>query len=148
MKKIVKALLLLSSFLFFQKSVHAQTMESPLKIYDLNPGVENDSSVSSEGKFRLYVNFKLSDPSLADSVFFSFGTTEGSKDVVTETGNFSKKGSVYSLKVQGPSYEVINTEVSCRLKIKKKELSDCKYLTLVAKDKSGLYTNALTLRIN
>ena len=53
MKKIVKALLLLSSFLFFQKSVHAQTMESPLKIYDLNPGVENDSSVSSEGKFRL-----------------------------------------------------------------------------------------------
>jgi hypothetical protein len=148
MKKIVKCLLLFSVFILFQNSAFAQKLLSGLKIYDLNPGVQLDSAVSKEGKSKLFVNFKLSDPSIADSVFFYFGTTKGGTEVVTETGKFTKSGSVYSVKTQGPAYDVINMEVSCRIKITKKQLKDCKFLSMVAKDKSGLYSNVLSMRIN
>lgn len=149
MKKIMNYVLLLSAFIIFQKNAAAQKQQlSALKIYDLNPGIETDSTVSKEGKSRLYVNFKLSDASLADSVFFRFGTTKEGEDVVIETGNFTKSGSDYSVKTQGPSYVIRNAEVSCRIKITKKQLKDCRFLSMVVKDKSGLYTNVLSMRIN
>jgi hypothetical protein len=147
MKKIASFLLLLSAIIFSQKSAVAQQL-SALRIFDLNPGIEMDSTVSQEGKSRLYVNFKLSDVSLADSVFFRFGTTRGGAEVVTETGEFKKAGSVYSVKTQGPSYVITNSEASCRIKITKKQLKDCTFLSMVVKDKSGLYTNVLYTRIN
>lgn len=148
MKKIVGYLLLIAALIIFQKNAGAQTKLSELKIFDLNPGVETDSTVSKEGKSRLFVNFKLSDVSLADSVFFMFGATKEGKEVVTETGQFTKSGSLYSVKTQGPSYTIVNSEASCRIKVTKKQLKDCRFLSLVVKDKSGLYTNVLNIRIN
>jgi hypothetical protein len=148
MKKSFSYLLLFFALISFQKNAAGQTQLSALKIFDLNPGVETDSTVSKEGKSRLYVNFKLSDVSLADSVFFRFGTTKEGTDVVIETGEFKKSGAVYSVKTQGPSYAIVNSEASCRIKITKKQLMDCKFLSMVVKDKSGLYTNVLNMRIN
>lgn len=146
MKKIINCLLFLSSMVFHNAT--AQGL-SPLKIYDLSPGMEAiDSTTSKEGKSKLYVNFKLDDPSIADSVFFWFGTAKNMKDVVMETGKFEKKGSVYSVKTQGPSYPVINSEVSCRIKITKKQFKDSSYLSMIVKDKNGLFTDVLTIRIN
>jgi hypothetical protein len=150
MKKLACYLLLLSAVVIFQKNAIAQAKLSALKIFDLNQGVEVelDSTVSKEGKSRLFVNFKLSDVSLADSVFFKFGTTKEGAEVTTETGEFKKSGSVYSVKTQGPSYVITNSEAACRIKITKKQLRDCKFLSLVVKDKTGLYTNVLNTRIN
>src|SRR6185295_12405706 len=98
MKRILNCLSLLSSVLIFQTNALAQK-KSELKLYDLNPGVEiPDSTTSKEGKYKLYVNFKLSDVSIADSIFFTFGTTKEGKEVITEVGEFKKVGSVYSIK--------------------------------------------------
>jgi hypothetical protein len=148
MKRIVNYFLLVSALIIFQKSGLAQTTLSSIKIYDLNPGVEVDSTVSKENKERLFVNFKLSDVTTADSVFFRFGTTQGSSDVVTETGNFKKSGSDYAVKTQGPSYPIVNLEASCRIKITKNQLKQATFLSMVVKDKSGLYTNVLSIRLH
>jgi hypothetical protein len=148
MKKLINCLLLLSVFVIFQKNAIAQTKLSELKIFDLNPGIEIDSATSKEGKSRLFVCFKMSDVTLADSVFFKFGRAKEGADVIIENGEFKKSGAEYSVKTQGPSYVIRNSEASCRIKISKKQLKDCKFLTLVVKDKSGLYTNILSVRIN
>ena len=147
MKAIGKYILIVAVLISFYSNGFAQVKGSSIRIKDLNPGEEVDSTTSKENKAKYFVNFKIDDPSQADSVFFRFGTTKGGAEVLTETGTFKKDGNSYSVKTQGPSYPVKNTEISCRIKITKKQYRDAEFLSLVVKDKAGLYTNVLTMRL-
>lgn len=148
MKRMHHYLLVFAMLIGFYNHSHAQTSpQSRIHITDLNPGLQPDAAVSQEEKVKYFVNFKIEDASQADSVFFYFGTTAGGAEVVKEAGNFQKNGTAYSVKTQGPSYPIINTEVSCRIKITKKQFENAKFLSVVVKDKTGLYSNVLKMRI-
>lgn len=149
MKNTCRLFLFFFALVIFHKPATAQNQQkSPIRISDLSPGTEIDSIVSQENKIRLFVSFKIDNPTNADSVFFMFGTSKKGKEITVETGKFIKNGSVYSVKTQGPAYEIINSEAICKVKVTKKQFNSSKFLSLVVKDKSGLYTNVLNIRIN
>ncbi|MBA3705300.1 MAG: hypothetical protein H0W84_05215 [Bacteroidetes bacterium] len=147
MKKIVMYFLFYSFIIFSCINANAQS-NSVVRIYDLNPGTETDSTTSQAKKVKMFVNFKIVNVDKADSVFFLFGNTPGGSETTKELGQFNKLGSDYVVKTQGPSYPIINNEASCRVKISMSDYYNSSYLSLVVKDKSGLFTNVLNIRIN
>ncbi|MGQ0829854.1 MAG: hypothetical protein ACT4ON_15815 [Bacteroidota bacterium] len=145
MEKKLNYLLL---FLFILINCNIGFSQSSVHISDLNPGVEIDSTMSVTGEIRLFINFKIDDVSQADSVFFMFGTTKGGSEIFKENGKFQKTGSNHFVKTQGSDYQIINTEASCKVNIGETQYNSSPYLSMVVKDKSGLYTNTLHIRIN
>ena len=145
MKKITILLFCFAIFLSC-KSVCAQS--TTVHISDVNPVTDIDSAMSSSNKVRLSINFKVDNPEQADSVFVKFGTTASGAEIFTETGIFKKTGTDYFVKIQGPSYQIINGEASCKVKITKLQYTSATYLSLVVKDKEGAFTNQLSIRIN
>lgn len=145
MKKI-NILLFCSIALLWVKSVSAQS--TLVHISDLNPVTDIDSIESLNNKVRFVINFKIDNPAQADSVFVKFGTSAQGSEILTNAGNVKKIGGNYFVKIQAASYQVINTEVSCKVKITKAQYALATYVSIIVKDKSGLYSNELSIRIN
>jgi hypothetical protein len=155
MKKILAGVLVCFAVILSCETLVAQNAQnaavaqkSGLRISDINPVTDIDSAMSSAGKIRLTVNFKMNDPSLADSVFFMFGNTSGGHEIAIENGKFQKSGKNISVKTQGGDFALMNKEASCKVKVSKEAYNSSKYLSIVVKDNSGQYTNVLSIRIN
>lgn len=145
MKKITALLFCISSF-FVSKNMNAQS--DTIHISDINPVVEMDSTLSAGGNIKLIVNFKLDNSAQADSVFFMFGSEPNGAQTTTEFGMFKKIGSSYYVNTQGMNYRIENGEASCKLIITESQYVSSAYLSLIVKNKSGMMTNRLSIRIN
>lgn len=145
LKKTICSLFLVMAGMTIHNPLQAQTVQ----LYDLDPWVYSDTTMSEAGHVRLNVSVKIKNVEQADSVYFMLGSTANASDVNIYRGKVSSSGSDYFVSVGTTQYMVYgNLQISNPLILTMAECSLFHFVSVQVKDVSGNLSNMVSIQIN